>query len=354
MQRCNITKRWVPVVVKHYGKEFERFIYDTYEISEMSLLRNKKNGRNLTPKNDQIALSYNGVQKKFMRYRVCLMSFFPNKIPKDIHNYDVDHIDGVHSNNHVSNLQWLTKSDHARKTQAQIKGNRKSFVEKKGKRIVIIYDSHSSIIGPCMTGREFDSITCASKTLELNISNIFKSLNKGYLTIRFKFKYIEQDLRPGEYFIPLGPYMVSNRGRYKNKHGKITTGYDTDRRYRRARVNLNGKTKGYLMHSLVWMAFNGPVPPGMVVMHNDTYDTLDEFGYERNYLEDLTLGTQKQNTQSYRDNTTLKRVRCIDDNIEFRCIADAAKYCGVYDSSPISRVCNKKQKTCKGKRFEYI
>ena len=351
-----MTERWTSVVVKHHGEAFEKDVYDKYEVSCRCRIRNKTTGKILSGKSEQVGLLGGGVRKMLKRHRICLASFYPDKIPKKIHEYDCDHIDGNHNNNRLDNLQWLHKSEHAKKTMEQTKRTRKSRVEKAGKMVVVVAAKNDTVIGPSMVGRTFGSTTCAGRALGVLQSNVSQSVKKGYwVKNMYRFALIEQPLLRGEIFKEWNGYWVSNKGRYKHKNGKISTGTrHNGGRYHVVVVNLNGKRQRYYVHILVWEAFNGPIPPGKVVMHNDTYDTLDDEGYERNYLEDLSLGTQQENTQSYQDNRKdLKRVRCIDDGNEFRCAAEAGRYFGLR-CDQVSEVCRKKRKTAGGKKFEYV
>jgi hypothetical protein len=346
-------ERWVPVIIKHHGKEFEKSVYDTYEVSCRCRIRNKKTMRTLSDKTDYVKLRGNNVSKSLVTYRVCLASFYPNKIPKDINNYDVDHIDGNHKNNVLSNLQWLTKNEHSKKTMKQTHGKRKSTKYKRGKMVMIVSVKDEPIIGPSMVGRTFYSQYCAEKKLNLTKDTISNCIKKGYWLGIYKFEYITQQLLPGEIFKKWNDYHVSNRGRYKNKNGKITNGKKHGK-YRKANLTVDGVYKGYYIHIIMWEAFNGPIPEGLVVMHNDTYKTLDDEGCERNWLEDCSLGTLSENTQSYHDNRrNIKRVRCLDDGREFICAASAGRHYGI-NGDLISLVCRKKRKTTFKKKFEYI
>lgn len=92
-----------------------------------------------------------------------------------------------------------------------------------------------------------------------------------------------------------GLYQVSDQGRVKSlgndksrrekilKPGKVGDGY--------LKVDLckGGKRKNCLVSLLVWEVFNGPIPPGMQVNHNDEVKT-------NNKLENLSLMTPKENT----------------------------------------------------------
>lgn len=92
-----------------------------------------------------------------------------------------------------------------------------------------------------------------------------------------------------------GLYMVSNLGRVKSLGNGKT--HKTEqilrpckvRGYLLAALCKDGKRKRFLVHRLVWEAFNGPIPKGMQVNHiNEKKD--------QNNLENLSLMTAKENT----------------------------------------------------------
>ena len=91
-----------------------------------------------------------------------------------------------------------------------------------------------------------------------------------------------------------GKYQVSNLGRVKslNYHrtGKEELFTPWKNRYGYLLVSLrkDKKKTSYLVHRLVWEAFNGPIPPGIQVNHLDECKT-------RNSLDNLELATPKEN-----------------------------------------------------------
>ena len=85
-------------------------------------------------------------------------------------------------------------------------------------------------------------------------------------------------------------YKVNKHGEVKNKFGKTllpgkipSTGY--------LHVSLSNKEvkgKHFYVHQLVWKAFNGEIPDGLIVCHVDTNP-------QNNNLENLCLMTHKEN-----------------------------------------------------------
>lgn len=81
---------------------------DNYEVSNTGKVRNKSNGRllkgNHTKGYRYVVLSGKGYQKCPKVHRLVAEAFIPNP---DNH-ICINHIDGVKTNNHVSNLEWCT------------------------------------------------------------------------------------------------------------------------------------------------------------------------------------------------------------------------------------------------------
>lgn len=63
-------------------------------------------------------------------------------------------------------------------------------------------------------------------------------------------------------------YQVSNLGRVRNKKTKKILKLKKEKNgYLRVGLRKNGKQKWYLVHRLVWEAFNGKIPEGMEINH---------------------------------------------------------------------------------------
>lgn len=90
-----------------------------------------------------------------------------------------------------------------------------------------------------------------------------------------------------------GKYQASNFGRVKKmkfgKNGKERMLKPTTwRKYKKVSFAKNGHRYYFWVHRLVWEAFNGPIPEGMVINH------IDE-NPENNNLINLMVCTQKEN-----------------------------------------------------------
>lgn len=294
-------ERWTPVIIKHHGKAFENDVYKKYEVSNKCRIRRTTTKRISQGKTEVFGFCGAGKRYRLRIHRVCLSSFYPNDIPHNVNDYDCDHIDGNHHNMILENLQWLKRDAHRRKTIDQTLGKRKRRVYK---------NTHT------------------------------------------------QEIIKGEIFRKYNGYEFSNLGRIKTKKGYITRGRNQlNSKYRTflCKLDTDSTTINHMVHVLVWRAFNGEVPEGMIVMHNDNRETLDEEGYERNWLIDLSVGTQGENVQSYHDNRLdLKKVRCLNNGTVYRCAAEAGRKLGIVNTGAINRVCRKLRKSYKGYTFEYF
>ena len=89
--------------------------YDNYEISNLGNVRNTDTGRVFKPCKNRdgylhVCLSKNGTQKDFRIHRLIALYFIPN--PDNLR--EIDHIDRNKTNNSISNLRWISKSNNLR------------------------------------------------------------------------------------------------------------------------------------------------------------------------------------------------------------------------------------------------
>ena len=107
--------------------------YPDYEISNLGNCRNKKTNRILKPqlmKNGyfQYYLSYDtedGKRKQNHQYQHRIIAIY--HIDNPFNKTDIDHIDNNPSNNNISNLRWVSKSENMRNQQ---KANNKTSIYK--------------------------------------------------------------------------------------------------------------------------------------------------------------------------------------------------------------------------------
>lgn len=163
--------------------------------------------------------------------------------------------------------------------------------------------------------------------------------------------------------------VYTSRKRLFVFHGTILKPRKDSYGYLVVNVSVNGFVKTKKVHRLVWEAFNGPIPDGMVINHKDEVK-------DNNNLENLCLMTKAENNawgtrgeragkayseamkgrHFYEDNPNAKPiVQYTMDNVfvkEWSCIKTAAEYYGVSYASIWSNL-NNKTKLCKGYIWKY-
>lgn len=157
-----------------------------------------------------------------------------------------------------------------------------------------------------------------------------------------------------------GKYQASNLGRVKSINYKRTG----KERVLKLRLSQNGYydvclgKKRYRVNRLVWSAFNGPIPEGMVVNHNDEDKT-------NNVLTNLSLMTQKENANWGTRNDRLCGSSAVKERIWviklstqneilhfYPSIRQAERETGV-NNAHIVECCKGKQKTAGGFIWKY-
>ena len=89
--------------------------YDNYEISNQGNVRNSDTGRVLKPIKNRdgyynVYLCKDGIKKALKIHRLIALHFIPN--PDNL--LYIDHIDRNRTNNSISNLRWISKSNNNR------------------------------------------------------------------------------------------------------------------------------------------------------------------------------------------------------------------------------------------------
>jgi hypothetical protein len=112
----------------------------------------------------------NGLSKTFKRSRLVAMHFIPNPENKE----QVNHKDGIRSNDHYQNLEWNTQAENIQHSYDKL-GRKAAYKDKFGKdhnqsKPVIIFNNVGS--------KEFENITRASEYLGVSIQAVSMAVRK--------------------------------------------------------------------------------------------------------------------------------------------------------------------------------
>ena len=217
-----------------------------------------------------------------------------NRTGLEFNEIQIDHIDQNRLNNSLENLRPCTPGENLlNRTDVKCSGPALS------KPVRIVFPEND--------GRVFDSTIDAAKKLNLDHGSVSNSCRKGWKVRGFKFEYVEFPDLPDEIWfkskiwvnakIGEKPFEYSNKGRVKTSQGVKTFGSKSG--YYRS-IGFYGQF--FYVHVLIYRAFHldgAPIPYDRVVMHVNLKDADRRCndGTERNWLEDLVLGTQSENAK---------------------------------------------------------
>lgn len=152
----------------------------------------------------------------------------------------------------------------------------------------------------------------------------------------------------------IGLYEVSNYGRVRslnyNHTGKIKI-LKLDKKkngYLCAHLSKNGRTKNFLVHRLVWEAFNGKIPEDMQVNHINEIKT-DNSLWNLNLMsckENINWGTGIQRMKEKRSDSVLQLTPDGQLVKEWSSMNEAGRH--GYRASAVCRCCRGKLKQYKG------
>lgn len=158
------------------------------------------------------------------------------------------------------------------------------------------------------------------------------------------------------------PYSVSSKGDIRNeRNGYVLKPVLSSGGYYRVRLWLNGRAKNFLVHRLVAKAFVQNPNQKPEVNHKDgdksnncaeNLEWVTGAENKRHSREVLGKVNRNPNTEAAH-NACKKRVRCIDLDVEYESITEAAKAIAVSQSTLSNHLIGK-NKTCKGLHFEFI
>jgi hypothetical protein len=270
--------------------------FPNYEANEWSQIRNRKTQRILAPNPfQQVKLSHNGKKTNKQVYHLSLMAFFPELEPQET----VDHIiEGDTSNNHISNLHWLSRRDNSRKS---------NFLHPRRPGKGATRNVQQWTADGTEMIAEFASTTKASEILGVDKTGIRRSIDGTQKSAGgFQWRWKPDPDLPGEVWATSerlqqllkrsgmtetrsSRIRISNLGRIQAVNGRRSFGskehkYPIYRKFAMIRV-----------HKLVWATFGDRLPgPKEVICHNDSIP-LDADGCVSNAFCHLRLGTQSEN-----------------------------------------------------------
>lgn len=150
--------------------------YSNYEISNEGRVRNAKTGRVLKTQLDDKGYAQVVLQKDGRQYRERVHKLIADTfIGTTQSNMDVIHRDNNRLNNHVSNLEYMSRADSVR------------LAFKRGK-----HAPNQTAVRVVETGEIFPSISECSRALGVSVSGISKCINgAAYSTCGLHFERVD-------------------------------------------------------------------------------------------------------------------------------------------------------------------
>ena len=166
--------RWVPgyedlYMVSNFGNVMSQ--RSGHGSSPMGILKPQKNNAGYL----QVNLIKNKKSKNVMIHRIVAAAFIPNPDNKE----EVNHKDGNKTNNHTSNLEWVTRSENLRHAYRELgvdlSGRKKTAKKLTKEQILEIYNStetgqvlaqrfgvSDTMVYAIKNGKSWRNITCPS------------------------------------------------------------------------------------------------------------------------------------------------------------------------------------------------
>lgn len=181
-----------------YSNYSDYYVFDTGDIVQIS--RNCKINQNLSSDGYScVTLRHNdGKRKTFKVHRLVALIYVENTDNKP----EVNHKDGVKTNNNYSNLEWMTHSeniqhawDNGLLTNTSERRERLSSAHRNKK---VGKDNHKSKFIRCIdTGEIFESANLAAKKYQISQSSITRCANNKYghkTAATFKWEFYNDKL----------------------------------------------------------------------------------------------------------------------------------------------------------------
>ena len=253
----------------------------------------------------------------FSNTHLMLSSAFPHIEPQNT----VDHINDDPTDNRISNLCWMKVGPNSSKGQQKSVKNTKENGGRNG-RWIELYKETNNVETKIGCFRNISKASqyildnwilfrnrCDKKppkieTIEGKIRRPLKEETKHHRPYGLIIRDIEAEIIENETWVDVphylyptqkeGTYKVSSKGRFKGPCGiAIPTRHRNGSKYKSITMY-----KRHNFHHVVWKSFNGPIPEGFDICHDDNAP-LNSDGSYRNYLEDLRLGTRAENMKEF-------------------------------------------------------
>ena len=221
-----------------------------------------------------------------------ILETFSGEAPGD---REVDHINGISTDNRVENLRFMTRLEHRQHTYSCNVGHTARSASKRGKAVIAI-DENGEIM-------HFDTISSAALFCELTPREsgvICKALKKGGTVRGLQFKYVSQDIDGEEWrkveHVPglKGNVHVSNFGRVKTD--RVVTLGNIGGGYYKMSLTINDKPKVQMVHALVCGAFHGAKPDWASSVNHKDRNTLNNRPSNLEWSDPVAQGAHKRAT----------------------------------------------------------
>jgi hypothetical protein len=329
--------------------------YPNYNVSNLGNIKNIKTNKLLKilckDGYNNISLKHNELKKSFKIHRLVALAFIENPENKS----DVNHKDKNKLNNHVSNLEWMTRKENNihRCKDLIITTNKNKPIYRIDKNTDEILEKYNSI--------EDAAVWAFNNELTKNTHNGRNAIGNcitGLSKISYGFKWILEpydECLEGEIWkqVPntIKTYWVSNLGRFKNSQGVIMDNYkETVSGY----ISIGIDNTTYRLHRIVALTFIENHENKEQVNHMDGNKT-------NNAVSNLEWVTNQEN-QIHKFKTGLgnnytRKIGQYDlqHNLikEFKSIVSAAKELNIHKSN-IRGILINYRKTAGGFIFKYL
>jgi hypothetical protein len=297
-----------------FGKHPNYEILFKDDIKDPITIRHKIKKNIIKSHKNKYVLAENSINKTYNICHIALASAFPKVKPKET----IDHIDNNHTNNHITNLEWMTRSDNSRKGQIKAVRLSKQKGGKNGKQVIML---EPDIEEPKNRNKAIkiamfrSTYKCAQyiidniiqKDKKPTVKSVGTKISKGikFPHLRYYGYYFDKfeiDIKHEEWKVhPKNKNCeVSTHGRIRNSSNKnIYHTYKCRNKTKYTYCGYSGSVKQ--VHILVWETWMGINKENLEIMHDDTAP-LKEDGTYRNWLCDLSLGTKHENISSFHEN----------------------------------------------------